>query len=352
MDVKLFDYQLPEELIAQHPADRRDNSRMLVMERDSGKCVIRPFSDIVEYLSAGDLMVCNNTRVVPCRLYGRKEGRADGAEFEILLLEKLDNCNRSHLALLRPGKRALPGVKIVLVDKEGRLNGENEYFEVAARRDDAFELNYCGRDFDRMLKKYGHMPLPPYIKRRDGDEDERNYQTVFAANPGAVAAPTAGLHFSGEVLEDLAAKGVERREVTLHVGIGTFRPVSEKEVEKHKMHSERFVLPPETASAINRTREAGKKVLAVGTTTIRTLESCVDAGGRVHAGQGRTEIFLYPPYRIKSVDMLLTNFHLPQSTLLMLVSCFADREKVLAAYELAKKERMRFFSYGDCMLLI
>lgn len=325
---------------------------MLVLERQSGACRIRPFADIVEYLSPGDLMVCNDTRVVPCRLYGKKDGREDGALFEILLLEPTGPADRRYSALLKPGKRASAGTRIALLDKEGHFFGEEEFFEVASRETDTFELAYRGADFDRMLERCGHMPLPPYIKRRDGDEDERNYQTVFARNPGAAAAPTAGLHFSEPVLQRIDAKGVERREVTLHVGIGTFRPVSVSEVEKHRMHAERFVLPPETAEAVNRTRRAGGKVLAVGTTTIRTLESCIDAEGMVHPGEGRTEIFLYPPYRIRSADMLLTNFHLPQSTLLMLVSCFADREKVLAAYELAKKERMRFFSYGDCMLLI
>ncbi len=351
MNTSDFDYNLPPELIAQRPAGCRDASRMMALNRRTGECRIVPFTDIKEFLSPGDLLVFNDTKVLHCRMYGYKEGRQDGAKFEMLLLESADTAHTVWKCLLRPGKRALPGTKIFLAERDGSLNKDGDYVEITGRDNDGFLVRFPVRDADYMQKRYGHMPLPPYIRRSDEDNDVRRYQTVFAREDGAVAAPTAGLHFSDDVLRSLDEKGVKRAGVTLHVGIGTFRPVSAEHLEEHRMHSERFVLPEATAEAVNSTRQNGSKVLAVGTTVVRTLESCADEAGMVHPGSGRTEIFLYPPYRIKSADMLLTNFHLPQSTLLMLVSCLIDREMLLAAYQKAIAEKMRFFSYGDCMLL-
>ncbi|MBE6369890.1 MAG: tRNA preQ1(34) S-adenosylmethionine ribosyltransferase-isomerase QueA [Lentisphaerae bacterium] len=355
MRTDLFDYQLPDELIAQRPAERRDRSRMLVLDRISGKCTFREFADISDYLEAGDLLVSNNTKVMRSRLYGRKNGIAEGAHFEALLLnphpagEKV--ANTRYQAMLKPGKRALPGTRVKLLDFAGLLQNDAPCFTVIERLDDGtFVVEFDTADQESVQEKFGHIPLPPYIKRGDEGSDFERYQTIFAKVSGAVAAPTAGLHFTGDVLEKLSAKGVKRTEVTLHVGAGTFKPVSEENILDHKMHTERFELSAEAAEQINATRKAGKKVVAVGTTTVRTLESCADESGMVHPRSGATNIFLYPPYRPRAVDMLITNFHLPKSTLLMLVSCFADREKVLNAYAEAIKEKMRFYSYGDCML--
>ena len=357
MRTDLFDYQLPEELIAQRPAEKRDRSRMLVMDRATGKCTIRDFSDIVEYLSPGDLLVSNNTKVMRARMYGRKNGLEEGAHFEALLLnphpagEKIPGTR--YQAMLKPGKRALPGTYVKLLDHAGRLLAEAPGFTVAERLEDGtFVIDFDTADQESLQSQFGHIPLPPYIKRGDQGSDFERYQTVFAKVSGAVAAPTAGLHFTEDVLQKLEAKGIRRAEVTLHVGAGTFKPVSEEIITDHKMHTEHFVLSSETADLINSTRAAGKRVVAVGTTTVRTLESCADETGIVHAQSGATNIFLYPPYQPRSVDMLLTNFHLPKSTLLMLVSCFADREKVLNAYQTAIVNKMRFYSYGDCMLFI
>lgn len=354
MRTDLFDYQLPEELIAQRPAEKRDRSRMLVLDRATGECEFKDFADIVDYLQAGDLLVSNNTKVMRARLYGRKNGLPDGAHFEALLLnphpagEKTSGCR--YQAMLKPGKRALPGTFVQLLDHEGRLQDDAPGFTVAERLDDGtFVVDFNTPDQESLQEKYGHIPLPPYIKRGDEGADFERYQTIFAKISGAVAAPTAGLHFTPEVLAALDAKGVKRAEVTLHVGAGTFKPVSEDIITDHKMHTERFVLSEATADAVNSTRAAGGRVIAVGTTTVRTLESCADEVGLVHARSGATNIFLYPPYKPRAVDMLLTNFHLPKSTLLMLVSCFADREKVLTAYQRAIEEKMRFYSYGDCM---
>ena len=327
------------------------------MNRTTGECVIREFADIVEYLSPGDLLVSNNTKVMRARLYGRKNGIAEGAHFEALLLnphpagEKVAGCR--YQAMLKPGKRALPGTRVKLLDHAGNLLPEAPGFTVAERLEDGtFVIDFDTADQESLQAKFGHIPLPPYIKRGDEGSDFERYQTIFAKVSGAVAAPTAGLHFTPDVIQALENKGIVRSEVTLHVGAGTFKPVSEEIITDHKMHTERFVLSNETADLINSKRAAGHKVLAVGTTTVRTLESCADESGVVHAQSGATNIFLYPPYKPRAVDMLLTNFHLPKSTLLMLVSCFADREKVLKAYYTAIENQMRFYSYGDCMLFI
>lgn len=347
-----FDYELPEELIAQYPAEKRDGSRMMVLDRQTGEFEIRPFGDIVNYLSPGDALIFNDTRVMRGRMYARKNGEAAGAKFEILLVAPLDTAFRRWKALVKPGKRATPGTRGILLDSNGELNAQGDGFTVIGRCDsEAFELEFFGAEIDELQRRYGHIPLPPYIRRSDENADDERYQTVFARNPGAVAAPTAGLHFTPEILATLRERGIREGAVTLHVGPGTFKPVSVEDVTQHQMHSEEFFLMPETAALIEDTHRNGHKVLAVGTTTVRVLESCVNNAGELNPGHAHTQIFLYPPYRPRAVDMLLTNFHLPKSTLLMLVSTFCDREKVLRAYEAAIEAEMRFFSYGDCMLL-
>ena len=348
----LFDYQLPPELIAQHPAERRDGSRMLVLDRISGACEIRPFGAIVDYLNAGDALIYNDTRVLRGRMYARKNGEESGAKFELLLVEALDPERRTWNALLRPGKRAVPGTRAVLLDADGSINPDGDAFTVLGRAEDgAFRIEFSTADSDRLQQRYGHIPLPPYITRGDETADAERYQTVYARESGAVAAPTAGLHFTPEILAEISRRGVREAAVTLHVGPGTFKPVSVANAEEHQMHSEEYFLTPATADLVNAAHAAHHRVLAVGTTTVRVLESCSNEAGIVTQGHGKTRLFLYPPKKIHSVDLLLTNFHLPKSTLLMLVSCFCDREKVLAAYELAIREKMRFYSYGDCMLL-
>lgn len=349
---KLFDYDLPEEFIARYPAEKRDKSRMMVLDRESGEIEIHPFSHILDFLSPGDALICNNTKVLRGRMFARKEGRDDGAFFEILLLEPAAGTPDEWNCMLKPGKRAKSGTEAVLLTTDGKLNGSGDKFTVVDRNaDDTFRIRFSSADIAAFEERYGHIPLPPYLKREAENSDTERYQTVYAAVKGAVAAPTAGLHFTPEILAAARAKGVRIGELTLHVGAGTFKPVSSEHAEEHQMHYEDFVLPESTAELVNETRKNGGKVLAIGTTTVRVLESCCDENGHLTARSGRTNIFLYPPRQPKGEDMLLTNFHLPCSTLLMLVSCFASREKVLAAYERAKAENMRFYSYGDCMLL-
>ncbi len=352
LPVELFNYDLPKNLIAQYPMKQRDASRMLVLDRRTGKCEILPFTAIVDYLQPEDGLIFNNTRVISARLFGRKNGIPDGAKIEILLLRTLDPDKKRWQALLKPGKRAQPGTKLQLIPRTPGTNPKPVWCAVNKKSDDgSYTLEFDNLDITRLQAEFGHVPLPPYIRRDDEIDDIERYQTIFAATPGAVAAPTAGLHFTPEVLQQIQNKGVATAAVTLHVGPGTFKPVSVPDAAQHRMHSENFVLPSKTADMINRTHDAGGKILAVGTTTVRVLESCCNEHGAVVPRAGDTDIFLYPPYRVKSVDMLLTNFHLPKSTLLMLVCTFARRQHVLAAYELAKKEKMRFYSYGDCMLL-
>lgn len=352
LSTDLFDYNLPEQLIAQFPADRRDGSRMMVLDHVSGETQIMPFPAIRDFLNPGDAMICNDTKVMACRLYGRKEGRPDGAKFEALQIEMIPGSRGAEWkAMLKPGKRAKDGTRVVLLD----LNGNMSQYSFTVRRkfdDGTFEIQLSSDDYLAIQTCCGHLPLPPYIRREADQQDANRYQTVFAHYYGAVAAPTAGLHFTNEILQDLDRKGVKRAMVTLHVGPGTFQPVSVSDVSMHKMHTEAYVLPDETARLIANTRKAGKKVLAVGTTTVRVLESCADEHGVLTPGSGTTDIFIYPPYKPKAVDMLLTNFHLPKSTLLMLVSAFASREIILEAYAKAVREKMRFYSYGDCMLII
>ena len=347
----LFDYQLPTELIAQRPTEKRDGSRMLVLDRQSGDCSILPFGRIVDYLSPGDTLVFNDTKVMKARMYGRKNGRPEAARFELLLVAPLDTARRWNV-LLKPGKRAAAGTVVVLTDHAGRINGQGDSFTVLSRcPDGSFNVEFNTDELERLQAVYGHIPLPPYIQRGDEKPDAERYQTIFARESGAVAAPTAGLHFTPEIMAELAAGAVRSAAVTLHVGPGTFKPVSVDDIARHHMHTDRFSLPETTADLINRTHAEGRKIMAVGTTSVRVLESCAAPDGTVTPRCGATDIFLYPPYHPRCVDMLLTNFHLPKSTLLMLVATFVDREKMLAAYELAIRERMRFYSYGDCMLL-
>lgn len=348
----LFDYDLPDELVARYPAETRDGSRMLALERTSGDAVIRRFPDIVDYLEPGDAVIRNDTKVRLGRLFGRKGTDGGGAGFEALLLEPEPASPGCWRAMLRPGKRAKRGTFVTLLEHGGMPNSRGDGFTVLETvGDGTYRIEFSDPDSDAIQRRYGHIPLPPYLRREAEASDLERYQTVYARKPGAVAAPTAGLHFTGETFAALESKGVKLGTLTLHVGAGTFLPVSVEDASQHHMHFEEYELSPETAELVNQVHASGHRVLAVGTTTVRVLESCASENGTVRPGHGRTDIFLYPPYRPRSVDMLLTNFHLPKSTLLMLVSCFCDREKVLAAYELAKRERMRFYSYGDCMLL-
>ena len=350
LPVSLFDFDLPDELIARYPAERRDGSRMLVVDRKTGEFEIHPFYDLPQYLSDGDALLCNDALVRRARMFGRKEGREDGAKFEILLLAP-DTDGRWNV-MLKPGKRALPGTQVFLLDPEGNLNDKGDHFTVVSKNDDnSYKIEFSDPAIEKFEMRYGHMPLPPYLNREAEALDIERYQTVYAKVPGAVAAPTAGLHFTPEILETLKNKGVNQAALTLRVGAGTFLPVKADYAEEHQMHTEHFDLNPAAAEVVNETHKRGKKVLAVGTTTVRTLESCAQGDGTVIPREGDTKIFLYPPYQIRSVDMLLTNFHLPKSTLLMLICCFCDREKILEAYRYAVSQKMRFYSYGDCMLL-
>ncbi|HCE44995.1 MAG TPA: tRNA preQ1(34) S-adenosylmethionine ribosyltransferase-isomerase QueA [Lentisphaeria bacterium] len=344
MRLAQFDYHLPEELIAQFPPENRGGSRMLVMDRTSGGCEIRSFSCIADYLEEGDCVVINNTKVINARIFGRKNG--DGAKVEILFLRRVDD--RSWTCFLKPGKRMRVGTRIKVSTPDGK-----ELWVIIVERTDDGIFTVASEDVSiaEIQELAGHVPLPPYIRRDDLRSDAKRYQTVFAKEEGAVAAPTAGLHFTDEIFAEFAARGASVAELTLHVGPGTFLPVSCDRIEDHAMHSEFFLLPREAEEKINRTKMNGKKILAVGTTTVRVLETCANEDGTVRAGTGDTSIFLYPPYRPKVPDMLLTNFHLPKSTLLMLVSTFSSLDNVMNAYSLAIDSKMKFFSYGDCMLL-
>lgn len=349
---ELYDYVLPEELIAQEPPRERGESRMLVLDRNTGNCEITSFSAIADFLRPSDCLVFNDTKVMKARMYGRKNGTQEGARAEILLLAVDPVIPSRWQCLLKPGKRLPPGSRIRLLDRNDEFSGD-DWCTVVDRGDDgSYIVDFTISDVIGLQERCGHIPLPPYIRRADNDADGERYQTIFARQAGAVAAPTAGLHFTSQVLAQLCNKGVAQVNVTLHVGLGTFRPVEVKDLREHRMHSEECLLSPETAGRINAVRASSGRILAVGTTSVRVLESCSGADGILHPQRRHTDIFIYPPYRFKAVDMLLTNFHLPQSTLLMLVSAFAGRENVMAAYRLAIAERMRFFSYGDCMLIV
>ncbi len=342
MKVEDFDYYLPEELIAQSPAEKRDESRLLVYHRDTGKIEHRIFRDVIEYLNKGDCLVINDTRVIPARLLGR---RADtGGKIEFVLLHQMDD--KRWEVLVKPGRRAQIGA--VFVFGNGLL--EATVLDRTPEGGRIVEFQYEGL-FNEVLDKVGIVPLPPYI-RKQIDDPER-YQTVYAKHRGSVAAPTAGLHFTIPLLEKIQASGVNIVRVTLHVGLGTFRPVKESNVEQHRMHEEYYRISEEAARAVNETKERGGRVIAVGTTSTRALESSADDSGRVHPTErGCTDLFIYPGYEFKVVDALITNFHLPKSTLLMLVSAMCSREEILRVYQEAIKERYRFFSFGDAMMIL
>ena len=336
-----FYYDLPEELIAQDPLEDRSSSRLMVLDRESGEISHHIFKDIIEYLNPEDCLVINDTKVIPARLYGIKEDT--GAHIEILLLKRRENDVWE--TLVRPGKKAKPGTRLTFGD--GRLKAE--VIDVVEEGNRLIQFTYEGI-FEEILDQLGQMPLPPYITHKL--KDKNRYQTVYAKNDGSAAAPTAGLHFTKELLEQVKAKGVNIAHVTLHVGLGTFRPVKVDDVEQHHMHSEFYMVEEDQAKLINDTKKQGGRVISVGTTSCRTLESATDENGILRAGSGWTEIFIYPGYRFKMIDGLITNFHLPESTLMMLVSALAGKEHIMAAYEEAVRQKYRFFSFGDAMLIL
>lgn len=336
-----YNYHLPEELIAQTPAEPRDSAKLLVYNRDQKNLEHKHFSDVIDYLSSGDVLVVNSTRVLPVRLYGNKMDT--GAKIEFLLLKRYDLNNWQ--VILKPARKAKIGTKFVFGD--GKLIATIMAFGEDGTRDVCFEFDGV---FEDILMEIGSMPLPPYITA--SLQDKQRYNTVYSKFNGSSAAPTAGLHFTTELLERIKAKGIILADVVLHVGLGTFRPVKVDDVSNHIMHSEHYIITDETAKIINSARVRGNKVVAVGTTTVRVLESVVNSDGSVHGGEGDTSIFLYPPHVIKSVDALITNFHLPESTLIMLVSCLCSREEMLDVYQVAVDKEYRFFSFGDAMLII
>ena len=340
MTTKDFYYDLPPELIAQHPLKDRAGSRLLVLDKETGKIEHKNFRNIIEYLNPGDCLVMNNTRVIPARLYGVKEDT--GGKIEFLLLKRIDL--NTWNVILKPGKRARTGARFVFGD--GLLKAE--VIEVRPDGNRIVRFEYDGV-WEELLDKLGEMPLPPYIKEKL--EDKERYQTVYSKIEGSASAPTAGLHFTNELLEDIKDKGVKTAYLTLHVGLGTFRPVSVENVEEHVMHTEHYEVSQEAADIINETRKSGGRIIAVGTTSVRTLETVAEDNGTMKAEIGDTSIFIYPGYKFKVTDSIITNFHLPESTLLMLVSAFAGKENIFEAYEQAVKEKYRFFSFGDAMLL-
>ena len=340
MNVKDFDYYLPEELIAQDPLEDRSSSRLMILDKKTGEIRHSIFKNIIEELNPGDCLVINNTKVIPARLYGAKVGT--DAKIEVLLLKRKEN--NIWEVLVKPGKKAKIGTKISF--GEGKLIGT--VVDIVEEGNRLIQFSYEGI-FEEVLDELGQMPLPPYITHQL--KDKNRYQTVYAKYDGSAAAPTAGLHFTKELLKEIQAKGVTVASVTLHVGLGTFRPVKVENVLEHHMHSEFFMIEESEAKKINDAKAAGGRILSVGTTSCRTLESAADENGKLKATSGWTDIFIYPGYSFKIIDALITNFHLPQSTLVMLVSALAGREHILAAYEEAVKERYRFFSFGDAMLI-
>ena len=339
MKVSEFNYNLPEELIAQVPLEKRDESRLMVLDREKQTIEHKTFKDIIDYLEPGDCLVRNNTKVIPARIYGKKE---TGAHVEFLLLNNIEGDIWE--SIVRPGNKLHVGTKVIFGD--GLLTAD--ILEIMPGGTRKVEFHYKGI-FNEILDKIGLMPLPPYIHEELKDNDR--YQTVYAKYEGSAAAPTAGLHFTPELLQKIQDKGVKIANVTLHVGIGTFRPVKEDEVEKHQMHSEHYYIKKEDVEKINQTKKEGKRVIAVGTTSCRVLETIADENGIVKETEGDTQIFIYPGYKFKCLDGLITNFHLPQSTLLMLVSALAGKDYIMKAYNEAVKEKYRFFSFGDAMFI-
>ncbi len=343
MHLNDFDFELPEELIAQYPPDSREDSRLMVVDRGNNEIHTEVFGDILDYFVSGDLLVLNDTRVIPARLLGEKES---GGRIEVFLVRRLASDNEDWACLTRCSKSPKPGSRLL-------LGGEVEATVLAGGEAPYRHIRFsCEGDFTETLERVGRIPLPPYIRREDNSVDRDRYQTVFARANGAVAAPTAGLHFTERILEQLRDRGVIICPVTLHVGLGTFLPVRVENILEHRMHSETFHVPQSTADAVNAAKAEGRRVFALGTTTTRTLEYAVDETGRLEAGEGSSDLFIYPGFRFQIVDAMITNFHLPKSTLLMLVSAFAGRDLVLEAYCQAVREQFRFFSYGDCMLII
>jgi S-adenosylmethionine:tRNA ribosyltransferase-isomerase len=336
-----FDFDLPEGLIAQTPAARRDESRLMVVHRDSGVIEHRQFRDIAALIPAGDTLVRNTTRVFRARLLGTRDS---GAAAEVLLLRPLGDARWE--AMVQPGSKLKPGRVVHIAP-----GFDVEMIETTPQHTRIVRINAEG-DHDALIERFGHVPLPPYIERGDAAADVERYQTVYARESGSVAAPTAGLHFTPELLRNIESNGVQLADLLLHVGPGTFKPVEVEDAASHLMHAEWYRVTEATAARVNASRDAGHKRWAVGTTTLRTLESVVDAAGHIHAGEGETQIFIYPPHAVKSADRLITNFHLPRSTLLMLVSAFAGTELIREAYAVAVRERYRFYSYGDAMLLL
>ncbi len=335
-----FDYDLPQELIAQDPLEQRDSSRLLILDKETGERTHKIFHDIIDYLHEGDCLVINNTKVIPARLIGEREGT--GGKVEVLLLKRRsDNVWET---LVKPGKKARPGMRLSFGD--GLLHAEVQ--EVVDEGNRLIRFEYEGI-FEEILDQLGQMPLPPYITHQL--KDKNRYQTVYAKYEGSAAAPTAGLHFTEELLKQIRAKGVKIARVTLHVGLGTFRPVKVEDVTEHHMHTEFYHVSEEAADIINETKKQGGRVICVGTTSCRTIESAADDQGIVHATEGDTDIFIYPGYQFKVLDCLITNFHLPESTLLMLVSALAGKENIMAAYREAVEMRYRFFSFGDAMFI-
>ncbi|MDU5559366.1 tRNA preQ1(34) S-adenosylmethionine ribosyltransferase-isomerase QueA [Anaerococcus vaginalis] len=334
-----FDYNLPEELIAQHPADKRDFSRLMVVDRKTGKREDKHFYDIIDYLNEGDLLVMNDTRVIPARLFGHREGKEE--KIEVFLLENIEDDKWE--VLVKPGKKMKIGTKCIFSDELSL-----EVIDIKEDGNRIVEFFYNGI-FQEILDRLGNMPLPPYIKEKL--KDKERYQTVYSKNPGSVAAPTAGLHFTKELLKKIEEKGVKLAYITLNVGLGTFRPVKVDDVKNHKMHSEFYQISKETADLINETKKNNKRIISTGTTTTRTLESVYKKNGKIKEDSGWTDIFIYPGFEFNVIDCQITNFHLPKSTLIMLVSALASKEIILDAYKDAVDKKYRFFSFGDAMFL-
>lgn len=340
MKVSDFNYDLPQELIAQHPYDKRDEARLMVIDPKTQKIEHKVFKNVIEYWAQGDCLVINNTKVLPARLYGKKD---TGANIEFLLLKRIEGDTWE--VMVRPGNKLKPGSKVSFGD--GLLKAQILEVLEGGNRKVKFEYNGI---FNEILDEIGLMPLPPYIKEKLKENDK--YQTVYAKYEGSSAAPTAGLHFTEELLEKIKQKGVKIANVTLHVGIGTFRPVKVENVEEHAMHSEHYYIKQEDADLINNAKKSGHKVVCVGTTSCRVLESVADENGMVKETEGDTNIFIYPGYQFKCIDRLITNFHLPESTLIMLVSALAGKDFVMKAYEEAVREKYKFFSFGDAMMIL
>lgn len=341
MKVSDFNYDLPEELIAQHPYDKRDEARLMILNKKNQEIEHKVFKNIIDYLNPGDCLVINNTKVIPARLYGKKD---TGANVEFLLLKRIENDTWE--AMVRPGNKLKPGSKVTF--GEGLLKAT--VLEILEGGNRKVEFEYNGI-FNEILDQIGLMPLPPYITEATREDNEK-YQTVYAKYEGSAAAPTAGLHFTEELLEQIKAKGIKIANVTLHVGIGTFRPVKVENIEEHEMHSEHYYIKKEDAEKINSSKRTGHRVIAVGTTSCRVLESVADENGMIKETEGDTSIFIYPGYKFKCIDSLITNFHLPESTLIMLVSALAGKKFIMDAYNEAVKEKYSFFSFGDAMVIL